>query len=94
VRIPYLSALANKENFLYANTDVAIWSGVETALAIAASSFATLRPLFRTFLAENKLFGGSNKQREIQLWPAGRERKQGYARSCYCKGDTSSPCDY
>ena len=71
VRIPYLSSLSNKSDFLHATTDVAIWSACETGLAITAASTATLRPLFRTFLSRRHLFGNSLAGRQAQSspWP-------------------------
>ena len=45
IRIPYIRALSNGRDFLYASTDVAIWSLCETGLAIIASACTTLRPL-------------------------------------------------
>jgi hypothetical protein len=49
-RIPYVHTLANKEDFLYATTDVTLWSCAETALGITAASCATLRPLLRKIM--------------------------------------------
>ena len=49
IRLPYVHTLASQD-FLYATIDVAIWSTAETGMGITASSLATLRPLFRTFL--------------------------------------------
>ncbi|KAH9906368.1 hypothetical protein F4778DRAFT_725582 [Xylariomycetidae sp. FL2044] len=46
VRFAYLPTLADPD-FLWATTDIAIWSTVEQGLAIAAGSLATLRPLFK-----------------------------------------------
>ncbi|KAH7018203.1 uncharacterized protein B0I36DRAFT_276695 [Microdochium trichocladiopsis] len=54
VRFPYLYSLTDVEDFLYSTSDVAIWSTVETGLAITAAGVATLRPLLRTF------FGGGS----------------------------------
>jgi len=79
VRIPYVKGLANQEDFLYATTDVAIWSTVETGIGIAASSFATLRPLFRTFFLRSRLMGGSSTQGPSSPWPASGAHK--YVRS-------------
>ncbi|KAE9363787.1 hypothetical protein N431DRAFT_422815 [Stipitochalara longipes BDJ] len=79
VRIPYVKDLSNQEDFLYATTDVAIWSTSETGIGIAASSFATLRPLFRTFLSRSRLLGGSSSQGASNPWPA--SGKPGYIRS-------------
>ncbi|KAF2994343.1 hypothetical protein E8E13_000097 [Curvularia kusanoi] len=47
VRMFYIHTLTNGPDFLYATTDVAIWSTVEPGIGIAASSIATLRPLVR-----------------------------------------------
>ena len=61
-RIPYIHNLSNQDDFLYATTDVAIWSCSETGLAITAASCATLRPLFRSWFnssAFNKSAGAT-----------------------------------
>ena len=50
----------NENDFLYATTDVAIWSCAETGLSIIASSAATLKPLFVNFMARDKFFGGTS----------------------------------
>ncbi|KAF1363172.1 hypothetical protein EJ07DRAFT_163073 [Lizonia empirigonia] len=47
VRMFYIHTLTNGPDFLYATTDVAIWSTVEPGIGITASSIATLRPLVR-----------------------------------------------
>ncbi|KAJ4989717.1 integral membrane protein [Stagonosporopsis vannaccii] len=47
VRMFYIHTLTNGTDFLYATTDVAIWSTVEPGIGITASSIATLRPLIR-----------------------------------------------
>ena len=49
-RIPYVHTLADVDDFLWATFDVALWSGVETALGITAASCATLRPLLRKIM--------------------------------------------
>ncbi|KAI6821863.1 hypothetical protein KC340_g12663 [Hortaea werneckii] len=49
-RIPYVHTLRDKADFLYATTEVALWSCVETALGITAACAATLRPLFRQMM--------------------------------------------
>ncbi|KAL4921988.1 hypothetical protein BDW62DRAFT_208146 [Aspergillus aurantiobrunneus] len=48
VRIPYLHHYKDRE-FLYATTNISIWSNVEAGLGITAGSLVTLRPLFRWF---------------------------------------------
>lgn len=57
IRIPYVHYMADIADFLYMTTDVAIWSTAETGIGISASSFATLRPLFRRFLSGSRLSG-------------------------------------
>lgn len=51
IRIPYIKVLTLTNDFLFATTDVAIWSTVEPGLGIVAAGAITLRPLFRTFYA-------------------------------------------
>ena len=51
IRVPYIKVLALTDDFLFATTDVAIWSTVEPGLGIVAAGAVTLRPLFRTFYA-------------------------------------------
>ncbi|KAG5916044.1 hypothetical protein E4U42_007819, partial [Claviceps africana] len=46
VRCIYLPDFTNPD-FLWATTDIAIWSTVEMGLAIATASLATLRPLVK-----------------------------------------------
>lgn len=47
VRMFYIHTLMDGPDFLYATTDVAMWSTVEPGIGITASSIATLRPLVR-----------------------------------------------
>jgi len=54
VRFPYLYQLTETEDFLWANTDVAIWSIVEVGMGVTASSMATMRPLFVAFLSQSR----------------------------------------
>ncbi|TVY29039.1 hypothetical protein LHYA1_G002267 [Lachnellula hyalina] len=63
VRIPYISQLT-QDDFLYSTTDLSIWSTVEPGIGITASAMATLRPLFQSFLARSRLFGGSTGTQE------------------------------
>ncbi|CZR50852.1 related to integral membrane protein [Phialocephala subalpina] len=49
IRVPFIKTLALTDDFLFATTDVAIWSTVEPGLGIMAIGGATLRPLFRSF---------------------------------------------
>lgn len=47
IRIPYIYTMKEMGDFLYATTEVAIWSTVEVGLGITAASMSTLRPLIR-----------------------------------------------
>ncbi|KAJ5475617.1 hypothetical protein N7539_007904 [Penicillium diatomitis] len=60
VRIPFLHDYKDPD-FLYATTDISIWSNVEASLGIAAGSLVTLRPLFRWF--RDTSYGGSRSKR-------------------------------
>ncbi|KAI2786239.1 hypothetical protein POX_g08622 [Penicillium oxalicum] len=60
VRIPFLHDYKDPD-FLYATTDISIWSNVEASLGIAAGSLVTLRPLFRWF--RDTSHGGSRSKR-------------------------------
>ncbi|KAI1816769.1 hypothetical protein GGS20DRAFT_593978 [Poronia punctata] len=50
VRIFYVWQLTNDTDPVYDFTDLAIWSTVENAIGLTASSIATLRPLVKSFL--------------------------------------------
>ncbi|KAK8056602.1 hypothetical protein PG993_001829, partial [Apiospora rasikravindrae] len=54
VRIPFVWQLTHDSDFLYVFVDFTIWSTIELAMGLAASSIATLRPLFK------KVLGGSS----------------------------------
>ncbi|KAL5326304.1 hypothetical protein ACEPPN_007442 [Leptodophora sp. 'Broadleaf-Isolate-01'] len=81
IRIPYVKDLANQADFLYATTDVAIWSTAETGIGLAACSFATLRPLFRSFFLRSKLFGGSSSRGKSSSSPWPSSGRLSYIRS-------------
>jgi hypothetical protein len=80
IRIPYVKDLANQADFLYATTDVAIWSTSETGIGIAASSLATLRPLFRNFFRSRSTRLGTTEPGPSNNWP-NNEARAGYVRS-------------
>jgi hypothetical protein len=63
IRIPYIHTLGDEQDFLYATTDVAIWSCSETGLAITAACGAVLRPLFRKLLASSRHIGSGTMSR-------------------------------
>lgn len=54
VRIPYVWQLTHDSDFLYVFVDFTTWSTTELAMGLAASSIATLRPLFK------KVLGGTS----------------------------------
>ena len=63
IRIPYVHTMGDVDDFLYATTDVAIWSCVETGIGITTACLATLRPLLRTWL-ERTGFGSTPNHRK------------------------------
>jgi hypothetical protein len=51
-------------------------------MGLTASSMATLRPLFKTFLARSRLIGSSNKRASSRAWPQPNQpSRNGYFRS-------------
>lgn len=65
-------------DFLWATSDVAIWSSCETGIGIMASSSATLRPLFRAILP--KFFDSEGESSSQRPWTT-TGSKAGYLRS-------------
>jgi hypothetical protein len=65
IRIPFVQTIRDKD-FLYATVQIAIWSNIETGLAITAGSLATVRPLFRILHSRNgssyRIFDSSGPQ--------------------------------
>jgi hypothetical protein len=55
IRIPYLKTFRDTADFLYATTDVALWTTAELGIGISAASLATLRPLLRQIRGESPL---------------------------------------
>jgi hypothetical protein len=78
IRIPYVHTLSDQADFLYATTDVAIWSCVETGVGIAAACCATLRPLFRTFLGHTRRQTGALAALPYPASVGGGHGKEGY----------------
>ncbi|RHZ68349.1 hypothetical protein CDV55_107048 [Aspergillus turcosus] len=68
-RIPFVQTIRDQD-FLYATVQIAIWSNIETGLAITAGSLATLRPLFRILHSRTgspyHIFDSSGKGRKRQ----------------------------
>ena len=71
-RFPYIEGMSNSEDFLYATTDVAIWSSAETGLAITAAGCATLRPLFRTWFNKSSADASGRSSHGYQKAPTPR----------------------
>ncbi|ORY59168.1 uncharacterized protein BCR38DRAFT_445807 [Pseudomassariella vexata] len=90
-RIPYTSQLLSNPDYLYNFTDIAIWSTVEIGLGLAASSLATLKPLFRRM----KLFT-TTRYETNSTWAgpeSGTRRRTGTARS-YVRSKPSTSANY
>jgi hypothetical protein len=72
--------MTNEADFLYATSDVAIWSTCETGIGITASSLATLRPLIRQVFG-SKIFGAGSTSERLWTKSALNSKKGGYLRS-------------
>lgn len=83
VRMFYIHTLTNGPDFLYATTDVAIWSTVEPGIGITASSIATLRPLVRHCLWRMGFASGPGQSNRYYPSTSNQKRKdrRGYRRS-------------
>lgn len=83
VRMFYIHTLTNGPDFLYATTDVAIWSTVEPGVGITASSIATLRPLVRHVLWRMGWASAPGHSHTFYPSNSGQKRKdrRGYRRS-------------
>lgn len=73
----------NTADFLYATTDVAIWSTCETGIGLAASAIATLRPLLRQVLGDTT--NGASEQKRSHVW--GGPSRSGYLEHSSKGGD-------
>ncbi|KAI4908371.1 hypothetical protein J4E90_008996 [Alternaria incomplexa] len=86
IRMAYIHTLVQGPDFLYATTDVALWSTIEPGIGITAGSIATLRPLVRHCLWKMGLADAPREERGRNYYPSeegGRKRKhrRGYRRS-------------
>ncbi|KAK8136759.1 hypothetical protein PG984_004699 [Apiospora sp. TS-2023a] len=79
VRFPYLHSLVDVDDFLYSTSDVAIWSTVETGIAITTAGLATLRPLFRSVfgLGSSAPGAGTSARQAGYLQTGSRSRMTG-----------------
>ncbi|GIC84379.1 putative PTH11-like integral membrane protein [Aspergillus udagawae] len=73
IRIPFVQTIRDQD-FLYATVQIAIWSNIETGLAITAGSLATVRPLFRILHSRN----GSSYRIFDSSGPLSRKRHHRY----------------
>lgn len=74
--------MSNQADFLYATTDVAIWSTVELGIGISAMCAATLRPMFRVMLGSSQYGSRTGRSgRATQPWGTPADRPSGYIRS-------------
>ncbi|PSN73453.1 hypothetical protein BS50DRAFT_187296 [Corynespora cassiicola Philippines] len=76
VRMKYIHTLTNGPDFLYATTDVAIWSTVEPGIGITAGSLATLRPLLHHTLWRMGLASAPNSEQAPTPYFNSRYAKQ------------------
>lgn len=67
VRIKYIPSLIDGPDFLWATTDVALWSTIEPGIGITAASMATLRPLLQEGLWR---FGFASEPSSHGQWTA------------------------
>ncbi|KAF2193688.1 hypothetical protein K469DRAFT_745185 [Zopfia rhizophila CBS 207.26] len=83
VRMRYIHTLTNGPDFLWATTDVAIWSTVEPGIGITAGSMATLRPLLQTCLWRLGLVSSPASARVQESDRSGRSGQKGRSRIGY-----------
>lgn len=95
VRFPYLNSLTDIDDFLYATSDVAIWSSVETGIGITAAAVATLRPLLRTFFGSSSSAPGHGTSARQWHRTGSQPHKSHYMRSTGVHGDEAFDlCDH
>ncbi|KAI8634540.1 hypothetical protein F5Y19DRAFT_408963 [Xylariaceae sp. FL1651] len=85
VRIFYVWQLTQDDDILYSFTDLAIWSTVENGLGLTASSIATLRPLFKSFLDV------ATQHRLSSPWPALKRTSENL--KFHCRGPSADVGD-
>ncbi|CZT51138.1 related to integral membrane protein [Rhynchosporium secalis] len=74
VRIVYIKALTDTEDYSWEGINLVKWSMVEPAIAITAMNIATLRPLFTRFLSHASKQFDSSTQSEYQTRSSGESR--------------------
>ncbi|KAB2109538.1 hypothetical protein AG0111_0g1339 [Alternaria gaisen] len=85
IRMAYIHTLVEGPDFLYATTDVALWSTIEPGIGITAGNIATFRPLVRHCLWKLGLGEAPRHERGRSYYPSVIDRKRkdrrGYRRS-------------
>lgn len=66
VRMKYLLAYQDPDDYVYGITDIAIWSEVECTIGIVAGSLATMRPLLRYLRVLGLSITSSSKSTESE----------------------------
>ncbi|KAH6659439.1 hypothetical protein BKA67DRAFT_529592 [Truncatella angustata] len=66
VRCFYIPTLLVGDDFLFATTEVALWSTIEPGLGIIATSLAILRPLYRAMKIRIGLYGSQTAEYHIR----------------------------
>ncbi|KAL2064632.1 hypothetical protein VTL71DRAFT_3769 [Oculimacula yallundae] len=74
VRIVYIKALTETDDYSWEGINLVKWSMVEPAIAITAMNIATLRPLFKNFLSFASKRFDSTIDSEDQTRPSGDSR--------------------
>ncbi|KAK0118583.1 hypothetical protein ONS95_007469 [Cadophora gregata] len=76
VRIVYIKALTETDDYAWEGINLVKWSMVEPAIAITAMNIATLRPLFKNFLSSfaSKRFDPSSIDSDETLRPSNDSR--------------------
>ena len=76
VRMFYIETLMEGPDFLWATTDVALWSTVEPGIGITAGSMACLRPLFRIWAWKLGLAAEPRNHRSRTYYPSNSDNKR------------------
>lgn len=79
IRLPSVVTLATGIDFLWATTDVVIWSSVEPGLGLTAICLATLRPLFAKWMVVTGFSKSSESPRSYES-AASQEQRNGTGR--------------
>ncbi|PMD63906.1 uncharacterized protein K444DRAFT_522085 [Hyaloscypha bicolor E] len=82
VRIVYIKALTETDDYSWEGINLVKWSMVEPAIAITAMNIATLRPMFKNFFHfASKKFDGSIDENEGRASDDSQKRFRGHSNS-------------